>query len=198
MALNESAVITAAKGYIYTAPVGTAAPTAAQISAHDPLTGFTEWENIGHTARDELPVFGFEGGETETRGSWQNAVLREVVTEAASDYVTFNLLQFDDTALGLYYGAENPSTDPGVFAVADAPSGTVNKALLIVIVDGDVNVAFHAPKVSIRREDSLELAVDDFAYMPLRATFVKNDGSPYLFAWISEDTGLNPDAGGTV
>ena len=190
MAMNEDAVLTAATGYIYTAPVGTAAPTPADITAFDPAVGFTGWENIGHTSRDELPEFGFDGGDSEVKGTWQNASLREVVTEVASDYVVFNVHQFDDNALGLYYGADNASTTPGVFGVANAPTGTVNRALLIVIVDGDVNLGFHAERVSIKRDDSIELASDEFAYMPLRATFVKNTGAALLFSWISEDTGI--------
>lgn len=193
MAMNEDAVLTAATGYIYTAPVGTVAPTPTEISSFDPNVGFTGWENIGHTSRDELPEFGFDGGDSEVKGTWQNASLREVVTEVASDYVIFNVHQFDDNALGLYYGAENASDTPGVFGVANAPTGTVNRALLIVIIDGDVNLGFHASRVSIKRDDSIELASDEFAYMPLRATFVKNTGSPFLFSWISEDTGIGAE-----
>jgi hypothetical protein len=186
MALNSNAVLTAAVGYIYTAPVGTAQPTLTQIQNFDPAVGITGWDNIGHTSRDELPVFGYEGGETETRGSWQAAVLKEVVTEPASDYVTFNLLQFDESALGLYYGSDNANTTAGVFSVGGtATSGVTEKALLIVIVDGTHKIAFHAEKTSVRREDSIELAVDEFAYMPLRATLVLNDGAQYLFSWIN-------------
>jgi hypothetical protein len=59
-----------------------------------------------------------------------------------------------------------------------------------VIIDGNTNVALWAPKVAIRREDAMELAIDEFAFMPLRATFLKNSTDP-LFAWISNDTGVN-------
>ncbi|WP_367137895.1 hypothetical protein [Saccharothrix sp. HUAS TT1] len=160
------------------------------MAAFDPDTGFATYETLGHTARDELPVFGFDGGETELRGSWQNASLREVTTEVASDYVTFNAHQFDEQALGLYYSVTNPGSTPGVFEVQEAPSTPIQKAILIVVVDGDVNIGFHATKASIRREDAIELAVDEFAFMPLRATFLKDPGSP-LFSWISSDTGVN-------
>lgn len=192
MAQNDEAVFTAARGYILTAPVGTAAPTPTDISdfasAKD-LSIFADYETVGHTAREELPVFGFEGGETETKGTWQNASFKQVVTEVPSDYVTFNLHQFDDTALGFYYGVDGGTTQ-GVFAVQDAPTTTVDRALLIVILDGDNAVAFHASKAGIKREESIELAVDEFAYLPLRATFLKNDTDP-LFSWISEAT-INP------
>ncbi|WP_190821961.1 phage tail tube protein [Saccharopolyspora pogona] len=185
MALNANAVVTAAVGYIYTAPVGTEAPTLTEVQNFDPAVGITGWDNIGHTSRDELPVFGYEGGDTEVRGSWQAAVLKEVVTDPASDYVTFNVLQFDETALGLYYGSANANSTAGVFSVSGtATTGTTEKAVLIIIVDGSHKIGFHAEKASIRREDSIDLAIDEFAAMPLRATLVLNDGASYLFSWI--------------
>lgn len=194
MTRNKDAVLTAAKGYVYFAPVGTAAPTPSAIASFDPETGFTggTWKESGHTSRDDLPEFGFDGGDTSVKGSWQNAVLREVVTQAASDYVTINLLQFDDTALGLYYGVTDPGSTAGVFAVKDAPTNTVSKAVLVVIVDGGVSIGFHAPEASVRRDDSISMAVDEFAALPIRATFVKNESAAYLFAWISSETGVNP------
>lgn len=186
MALLDDAVYTAARGYIFTAPVGTAtAPTVGEVDAYVPGAAIGDWENIGHTARDELPVFAYEGGDTETRGTWQTEVLKTVVTEPASDYVTFNVHQFDNDTLAMYYGAENTGDTPGVFEFTNSAATGIERALLIVIVDGDYRIAFHAPKVSIRREDSIELAVDEFAYMPLRATLLTDTGSDYRFAWIN-------------
>lgn len=190
MAENDVAVITPARGYILLAPVGTARPTPGAIDSFDPDTGLVGWESLGHTARDELPVFGFDGGDTEVKGTWQNASFREVVTEVSSDYVTFNAHQFDETVLGLYYSTASGGTTEGVFEVMSAPTTPTESALLIVIIDGDTHIAMWAPKVSIRREDAMELAVDEFAYMPLRATFLKYLTQPIL-AWISTDTGVN-------
>jgi hypothetical protein len=190
MALNDAAVITPAKGYIYIAPVGTASPTPAQIESFDPTTGISPWVSLGHTARDDLPVFGFEGGDTETKGTWQNATFREVTTTAASDFVTFNCHQFDEQVLELYYSATTPGSTVGKFDVTDAATTQVQKALLIVIVDGTATVGFHATKASFRRDDSMELAVDEFAAFPLRATMLKNSTDP-LFSWLSYDTGVN-------
>lgn len=190
MAENDVAVITPARGYIYTAPVGTARPTPAIIDAFNPTTGVAGWVSIGHTARDELPVFGFDGGDTEVKGTWQNASFREVVTEVASDFVTFNAHQFDEQVLGLYYSVANGGSTDGVFEVQSAPTTPIEKAILIVIIDGTTIIALWASKVSIRREDAMELSIDEFAFMPLRATFLKNLTDP-LFAWISTDTGVN-------
>ena len=186
MAMNSDAVLLAAKGYIFTAPVGTPAPDYTEIESFTDGSSLTGWDNVGHTSRDELPVFGFDGGDTETLGSWQTSALKTVVTETPVDYVTFNLLQFDEAALELYYGVENSSTETGVFSVDDASVEATERALLIVLVDGDLKIAFHAARTAIRREAEMELAVDALAMLPLRATFLKYEGEP-LFSWINGD-----------
>ena len=279
MSLNDNAVFTAAVGWVYSAPVGTARPTPAQITTFDPgtfapaansksltitgtagtytvsvggvasaaiaydananaikaaiegiaavgagkvtvtgtgpfiiapdasvtvtltatgtgLTGGaatltnvaatgTGWTNIGHTSRGDLPEFGFEGGDTEVKGTWQNESLREVVTDPVADYLTLLLHQFDTQAFELYYGTD-ASVEAGVFGVANGNPAPVEKALLIVIVDGSRKVAFYSPKASLRRDDSISLAVDEFATLPIRATFLKHSNAN-KFEWVAEN-----------
>ena len=190
MALNDAAVVTPAVGYIYVAPVDTASPTPSQIEAFDPSTGFVGWTQLGHTSRDDLPVFGFDGGESEVRGTWQNASFKRVTTEVAQDFVTFNALQIDETILSYYYGETSPGSTLGKFDVNNAATSGIDTALLIVIVDGTTVVGFHASKVTMGREDSIELAVDEFMAVPLRASILKSGSNP-LFSWLSYDTGVN-------
>jgi hypothetical protein len=189
MALNDNAVVLPAVGYIYVAAVDTASPTPAAIEAFDPTTGIVGWTQLGHTSRDDLPVFGFDGGDAETLGSWQNASLRRVTTEAAQDFVTFNALQLDEQILSYYYGISNPGSTVGKFDVT-ASTGGIETALLIVVVDGDATIGFHASKVSMGREDSIELAIDEFVAVPLRASILQSGSLP-LFSWLSYDTGVN-------
>jgi hypothetical protein len=143
------------------------------------------WTSLGHTSREDLPEFGFDGGDTEVRGTWQNESLREVVTEPIADYLTIMLAQFDIPTFELYYG-KNASKTPGVFGVSGGTQAPVEKALFIIIQDGETKIGFYAPKASIRRDDSVELSVDEFAMLPVRATFLKY-GSANKFEWINED-----------
>ncbi|QAY03805.1 major tail protein [Mycobacterium phage AFIS] len=188
MALKDDAVLIAARGYVYTAAVGTAAPTPSQLKLidleHPEAWDRTGWDLVGHTSEDDLPEFGFDGGDSEVRGSWQKKKLREVETEEIADYVVINLTQFDESALELYFGP-NQSATPGIFGVK---SGSVvnERALLIVIVDNDVRLGFHARKASLKREDAISLATDEFGALPVRATFL--DYQSYnLYEWIEED-----------
>jgi hypothetical protein len=186
----DDAVITPGTGFIFVAPTGTARPEEALIESYQPMNDghFPGYVSLGHTSRDDLPSFGFDGGDTEVQGTWSNATFREVVTEAPADYVTFNALQFDEQVLGLYYGVEDPSLNDGVFEVQQAPTTTVPRALLVVVVDGPRRVAFHAASTSIRREDAVELEVDAFAAFPLRATFLKMQGQP-IYSWVGVAAG---------
>jgi hypothetical protein len=149
------------------------------------VTAVNGWKNIGHTSRDDLPEFGFDGGDSEVKGTWQNSKLREVVSETPADFLTINLNQIDRTALELYYGADSAAT-AGVFGVDGDVSQVNERAVLVIIVDGDVKIGFYAPKASVKRDDSIELSVDEFAALPIKATFLKMTGRR-IFDWINED-----------
>lgn len=195
MAQNDDAVLTAGQGFVFLAPANTASPTDVQVS---PLSGGFDitdipvaWVPIGHTSRDDLPEFGSDGGDTEVRGSWQNAALRQVTTQTPVDFVTLNLLQFDNDSLELYYGVANAAAAAARrFRVVSPGTGNVERALLVVIVDGDVSVGFYAPKAAFKREDAVTLATDDFGVLPVRATFLQGfDGvdlpaNKLIFDWI--------------
>lgn len=188
MALNDDAVLTAARGYIYLANQDTVSPTDTVVEDFTPaVPGLAVgWTNVGHTSRDDLPEFGFDGGDTETKGTWQNEALKQVVTEVSVDFMTFNLLQLDHDTLSMYYGVTNGAAEGAKRFTAMTNPGTnlPTKALLIIVVDGDTNVAFYAPRASLRREDGLSLAVDEFGVLPMRATFLGGNVTEGLFSWI--------------
>lgn len=200
MALNDNAIFTAAVGYVFTGEAGVAKrPTPADITAFNTTvtnpTLAVGWADLGHTSREDLPEFGFEGGEIETRGTWRSAAVREVTTEVAVDYVVVRLNQFDEEGLSLYYGTENASTVAGEFAVGGPVLSSTERALAIVVIDGTRKICFYAPRASIRREEELTMAVDDFSVLPLRCTFLDpeaddSESKGHRFAWIAADTTL--------
>jgi len=191
MAEIDEAVITAAVGYVYVAPAGTAPPTPAQlktINLKNPASWTVQgWESVGHTSRGTLPEFGFEGGESEVKGSWQKKKIREITPEDPIDYVTVVLHQFDEKSLGLYYGP-NASSTPGVFGVKLGQ--TNEKALLIVIEDGDLRLGHHAHLTSVKRDEAIELPIDDLAALPVRFTYLDYQ-EEVPFSWINEEL-FNP------
>lgn len=148
-------------------------------------TAVSGWVPVGHTSRGDMPEFGFDGGDSEVKGTWQNESLREVVTDPIADYLTMFLHQFDTGSFELYYGLDASAT-PGVFGVGNGNVAPVEKAFLVVIVDGNNKVGFYSPKASVRRDDSIGLPVDEFASLPIKATFLKY-GNQNKFEWVNED-----------
>jgi hypothetical protein len=142
------------------------------------------WGQIGHTSRDKMPKFGYKGGEYNLKGTWQRKRLRLVQDkDIPADTVSLELEQWDRTAMELYFGADAADTD-GVYGV-DGNFVPVEKALLILIVDGPTTIGFYSPKAAITRDGEIELPLDDFVPLPIKATFL-NLGSRRLYDWISE------------
>lgn len=143
------------------------------------------WDNIGHTSRGSMPEFGFDGGKLEMKGTWQRMRLREVQTgNPVEDSVKVSLEQWDEDSLELYFGTNAADTD-GIFGV-DGSDQPVEKAFLVVIIDGDAKLGFYASLASITRDAAIKLPIDDFASLPIKATFL-NLGNRRLYDWISLD-----------
>lgn len=170
-----------------TAPVVTGTFTAgtSPALAYTTVTAANGWFNVGHTSRDDLPEFGNDGGKTKMKGSWQRKRLREVEDgDPREDSVKFSLEQWDRASLELYFGEDVADTS-GVFGVS-GDFNPIEKALLIVIVDGDEALGFYAPKASIQSDGAVKLPIDDFAKLPVKATFL-NMGTRRLYDWIEQD-----------
>ena len=144
------------------------------------------WVSIGHTSRGDLPEFGYDGGDFEVKGTWQNEALREIETKPIADFVTLHLHQFDQATFELYFGVDN-SAIAGVFGVANGTSLPLEKAFLVVIVDGANRVAFYAPRAAVRREKAITMKVDDLASLPVKATFLKYPTAINKYEWINSN-----------
>lgn len=172
--LGEALVITGTA-------VGTGTPTVTSTSVATP----NGWINVGHTSRDDLPEFGFDGGKKQMRGTWQRKRLREVESgDPAEDSLKFTLEQFDRNSLELYFGEDAADTN-GVFGVS-GDFEPVEKSVLVILVDGEARVGFYASKTEISRDASIKLPLDNFAGLPVKATFL-NYGTRRLYDWISLD-----------
>ena len=195
MPLNDDAVYLPARGYIYTAPRGTAAPSLSDIQAI-PDTEPSGWDNLGHTSEDDLPAWGHDGGDPEVKGTWQNRSLRSVVTEAAKEYLTFNAHQVSRQVFQYYWGRGDGGSEPGSFVLSANDGQNPERAFLIVIVDGQRRAAFYAPRVSLSREDDLELDTDSFMALPIRATILQQTGQEFA-RWISPAFDESGSTGGS-
>lgn len=191
-------VVTGEAGKNYeVAFIGKLAKANEELTATAALTGGTtpnvevkkgaeanDWELAGHTAQEELPEFGFDGGDTKVKGSWQKKKLKEVTEEDPVDYVIIRFVQWDVETLEAYFG-KNKSTTEGIYG-SDGSRTSIEVAILIVMVDGPFVIAFTAAKATLRREEAIKLEADEFAILPVRATFVNHPGR-LLFEWITPE-----------
>jgi hypothetical protein len=180
MALTDSAVLVPGVGHIFTTPftsgaTWTAAELATYASAGTVPTGVT-WSELGHTDLDSVLAFAQDGGDTTTKGSWQNPSLQTVITTAVIDSFTVNAEQvLDKDILSLYYGGG--TTASGRYAAPDAPAAT-ERSTMLVFLAGTTPLGFSVQRASILRADVISVAPDDFMKLPLKFTILKASGKP--------------------
>lgn len=176
MALNDNSTLVVKTGRFYIAPVGTASPT--NLLAPD-----TPWEEIGHTSVEDILSWATEGGETTTLASLQSPSLRST-SSARTESFTTTLLQWDEATLPFYFG-DNMELIPGsgiLMGVNSNPT-PVEKALLIVLRDGQNAFPIYAPSVSIARADDLSIdSTEDLAGLPIQISLKNYQGNDWAFA----------------
>lgn len=174
MAVTDAAVLVPGVGHILTKPTSGTKWTSAQVTAFASAgtlpSGFTE---LGHTDLDSILTWSADGGDTSTKGSWQNPSLRTVITSAAVDAITVNAEQvLDNDILTLFHGGGDFSV-ADEFAWPDAPAA-IERSACIIFLDGATVLGLSLPKVSILRADVPSFAADDFMKLPLKFTILKD------------------------
>lgn len=181
MALYDDTTLNIGTGHLWLAPESTVAPT----DFRDPNGGTgTPWIEIGHTSIDDILSITSEGGDTTVLGTLQSPSLR-TSTSARTESFTFNLAQWDEESLKLYFGsnATVATTGPGtgMLEVPSKPTPT-SKAFLAVYEDGANDFVIYAPKAEILRADDMSLAdTSSLATLPIKVTPLSVSGSqPYF------------------
>lgn len=175
MAINDASVYQPAQAHILVAAVGTTAPVVADIDAYDPngtpVTGFTDF---GHTSLDNDTSPTYDGGDVTTRGSRQNALLRQ--TQATiTEGMQINSIQVTKDTFDTYYGAGTHAA--GTFDAPDSRNA-IEKAVLIVYLDGARRVAEYHPRASMTSQGAIVNANDGWLEFPIQMTWLKQSGQP--------------------
>ncbi len=167
MPISDNATLVPAGGYIFLAPTDTEKP----ITITDPLAPGVKWVNIGHTSLDDLPEFARDGDDPETKGSWQNAKLRQT-SPSVTYSISFQSIQADAEIYRLYFGAGTSAVQTdGSFRIP-ASATPQERALLLILVDGSKYLPLWHPKVSLLGSDAVSMSTDDFVKFPIKATLL--------------------------
>lgn len=149
MALDGTQVRVAGAGHVYTAEVGTAAPTdvATALSA--------DWNELGYVTEDGVN-FTF-GRETEDLNSWQADKVR-VLSIRAPKSVEFALMQSNHDTLLVALGGGSITANGAEYTILPpADDENEERACVIEFSDGDVNYRYYFPRVQVQGEVSFTL-----------------------------------------
>lgn len=195
MALDDLAVLKAGAGHFYTAPIGTPLPA-------DLLNPEAAWINMGHTSVQSILAAKSTGGTVTTLMSLQSKSLKTAIAPRTEAF-TVNLLQFDKTALKLYYGANAVETATGV-RPSQNPVAT-EAAWLVVFIDGETISGIYAPKASFFRDSDLSIAdTENLAQLPIAVTPLAYGTNDWTLEWYIPTpakitaTGTASESGGGV
>lgn len=168
-------------GHVYTAPVGTAAPT---------LEGYTfaggaplgAWTWIGDTSSENLIEFETDGGDVTQKRTWDRMNVR-AVRETESISATINKVNASakDMTLGFPNGTYDAAT--GTFTVK-AGAGSDSRAILIVIEDGTRVGNLHLPNTDIKGGFPT-FSLEEFTEFPLSVAILSDPETGDLWSWTS-------------
>jgi len=176
MALNADAVFLPSGGHFYRAPVDTPAPTDITVAPTTP------WEEIGHTSIEDIVSWSSEGGDQTVLGTLQASALK-VSRASRTETFGFNLQQWDEESLKLYFGRNMVDAD-GVLGINSQAEAT-ESALLIVLNDGKKAMGIYAPKAELFRGDDVSIdGTDSIASLPIQVTPVVSGSNSWAFGII--------------
>ena len=178
MPLVDDQVYIPGQARLLVAPVGTARPS-------DLVTIPAPWDDLGHSSIEDGITIGREGGDSETKGTWQNPVLRER-RDPTSWFLTMFLHQVSNDTLRFFFGGGDVS-EAGVFGVPITPVAQ-ERAIIAQIIDGDNRVSIYVPKASLLADDDIEVDVEEFLAFPIRATLLGITGEN-LMDWLDDALG---------
>lgn len=170
MAEINEAVLYVQEGFFYTADVDTEFPT----DLANPGAAYT---TAGNTSIEDLFGMDSEGGEETILGTLQNKRLKQV-RQAIIDSFNFNLAQWDEASLKLYFGSNSAalSTDaePPVatkwIGVPKNPVAT-ERCFLATFTDGVNWLGFWVPRASLFRGDAFSIDnTESFSLLPIKVT----------------------------
>lgn len=195
MPFNDDAVLMPGRGNVLVCDVEylteTTIPTIEQLEAYAADYGKlpTGFRSLGHTSTDDLPKWDGDGGDTEVKGSWEKAKLREVAKDVEVSWMDVIALQFDNEIMSLQSGGGDASK-PGQFR---APKNKTFPELgvLVVYMDNAGQVVGElVPRTSVRKGDNIEHKTDEFSGVPLRFTQLTPKSLPEHI-WIGHNFGAD-------
>lgn len=170
--LADAAITIAGRGHVYTADVDAPTPdvTSYKFNGGADITVDTKkftW--LGDTSSENMIEFETDGGDVNVKRTWDREAVRGV-KESVTNTLTIQSVNLSGRALAVAFPGSQ--MDPTTKYYGLEPGSESEKAVLIVVEDGDLASAFYFPRVQL--SGSLpKLQLDEFAEMEIKGTLLK-------------------------
>lgn len=177
----DDAVFMPGTGAVFIGPVGTVAPTAAEVNTwlastdSNAAIGVNTWLPYGHTDPEALPGLERETEGGEPRGSWENAQLTTTAIKS-NDSVLVTPIQWTQTQMDHYFGGVMRD---GHYEVGEIYTAS-ECALFVLMRSGDDWIGLAYPKTRTAPDGGLEPDPENFMGMPVRYTVLTEQGKPRI------------------
>lgn len=174
--LNADNVLIPGRGTVITAPVGTAPVAVATFDYYTPAT-FAGWDLLGHTSRENPPSWSKDGGEQESKDSWEEESLASS-TSPTTFGLAFNALEVTRETMDLTFPGGTYDSDEESYSVG-GNTGKVEKAVQVLMLDGGKIASIYHPRVSLSGGDMWEIDVENFFETNLAGTIMTYNGERF-------------------
>jgi hypothetical protein len=167
MALNEANVIAAVTGAVWTAPMGSTAPTdySTALDAAFKDVGFLDESG-----------FAFDPNETVTKlKGWQKGQTVKEIRTGEDITIDFTMIELrSEVAQKLYWGEGATVAAGGLTVTVTDLSGSTPSAIVVEAVDGAQGVRYHFPKATLAQRGKVSLVSTNYQAMPVTLTAQKS------------------------
>ena len=194
MPINDNAVLMPGRGNVLVFDpldfTETDIPTVDQLEAYaaDYMKLPPKMRSLGHTSTDDLPAWDGDGGDTEVKGSWERQKLREVAKDVEVNWFAVKALQFDNEIMSLASGGGDASRPEQFWAPTRKKFPELGALIVYIDSVGGV-IGELVPRCSVRKDDNIEHATDEFSAIPLRFTQLTPMNNLAEHIWIGRNFG---------
>lgn len=173
--LDAEKLIIPGHGTVMFADPNTPMPDISKIRIGDKTTYPAGWA-VTYTSKENPPAFDKDGGDQEQKDAWEQEAV--ATSQAPTTFmIEVNKIQIDQWNLEIAFPGGSWITDThsrrwyGVGTV-----GKVEKAVLILMIDGNKILPIYMPRVSLTTGDMPEIDVENFFELKISGTMLSGTG----------------------
>jgi hypothetical protein len=170
--MDSKNVIIPGRGAVLLAEPGATPPDYHTVDPRNPPTG---WKSLGHTSVENNVSLSKDGGETTTYDSWWEPAIDSIQSPTKWSG-TANALEISSATLDLAFSGELETTSTTGGYLVPADISAVEKALLILAVQGNKRMAIYLGRAAITLGDAPSFDREALFEVPLSFSILSYEG----------------------